>query len=360
MRGLSFGLALLLALGATVSAEAREASVITKFPGEGLVFRTSADGAWLAGWVLQADGSSMLIAVSTAKGERQEVATARRPGGISWVPGTTQLLYCTAVYNDAARVNKVDCFIYDVAAKTRKRVLETNDKLDTFAFDPIAAEDGSKVLQITMDPALSFPSFNVYFKAEGRMKNLTGRANIGTLYDLSSDGNSLFWWMRDPRSNELNIIEWDMNSLSYQDIYTFPRNVDPAEDWALFKVDAPNKQAAISAFSEKDPSLQIVVYNYGNQKNLYTKAVNFAGGEQVPYFDWKGRSGTLYCVVNYTATGEYGIEEVEPLTGKRIPVYRGKEPIEYVEYVTSNQSYYFSHVVRPGTNRSETRLVRVK
>jgi hypothetical protein len=360
MKGLRVAFALFFALVAATVAFARDASVITKFPGEGQIFRTSADGSWLAGWVLQPDGVFKLMVVSSAKGDRQEVTTSRRPGGISWVPGTTQLLYSTAIYNDAAKVNKVDCYIYDVAAKTRKRVLETNDQLETYSFDPIAAEDGSKVLQITMDPVLSFPSFNVYFKAEGRMKNLTGRANIGTLYDLSSDGNTLFWWMRDPRSNELNIVSWDMNSLTYQDIFTFPRNVDPAEDWALFKVDAPNKQAAISAFSEKDPSLQIVVYYYGNPKNLYTKAIRFGQGELVPYFDWKGRSGTIYCVVNYTGTGEYGIEEIDPVSGKRIPVYRGKEPIEYVEYVTSTQAYYFSHVSRPGSSRAETRLVRVK
>jgi hypothetical protein len=359
VRGLS-ACVFLLALAAVLPAQAaRDASVITKLPGEGRMFHASADGSWVAGWVLQPDKTAKLIVINTNKGEKLEADASSLPGGMAWIPQLNLLYYCKAAYSDVVKINKVTYYTYDPKNKVRKKVGEVSDDQDTYVINPIAAEDGSKVFSLTIDPSLKFPTFNFFMTNQGKVKSPTKAANIGSTYDLSSDGNMLYWYLRNQK-DEMNLILWDMNKLSLAGVVEYPKTIDPAQHRGDLKVDAPHKQAAVLNYSEKNPAVQIVVYNFSNPKKPYAKPVSFDQGEEVLYFDWKGFSGVLYCIVDYQGSGEMGIEEVDPVTGQRTAVYRGKEPIESVDYVPTQQTYYFSLVERPGTQKAETRLIKVK
>jgi hypothetical protein len=324
------------------------------------MFHASPDGAWLAGWVLQSDGTSKLLIVSTNKGDKIEADAGAMPGGMAWLAGSNQLLYCKAIRNDTLKMNHVTYYTYDPKTKARKKAGEIDDELETYQIDPIAADDGSKLFSLTFDHSLKFPSFNVYFAGEGKLKSIVKPANIGSIFDLSSDGSTLYWWLKNPQTNNMNLILWNLDPPEYKNVLEFPRKIDPAEDWALLKVDAPNKQVAISAYSQSNPNLQAVVYYYGNAKNLYTKAVSLNPNEQLTYFDWRGFSSILYGIVEYTGRKQWGIEEIDPVSGSRTVVYQGKDEIEFVDYVPSQQAYYFSVVDNAGSPKAQTRLVRVK
>jgi hypothetical protein len=366
MRGLGqrFGAGLLAVLFIGIAlqpASAAKDTVLTKVYGEGHMTRVSPDGAWLASWVSQADGGFDLYIIDS-KGTKQKADSAKLPGGMAWVPRSDKLFYCTATKGGPTDSNHVTYYTYDAKAKSKTRLQQFEDAKETYQFDPLAADDGSKVLHLTIDPSLHQLSFNVWFKdasGPGRVRGITRAANLDAFYDLSADGDTLYWWLKDPKNGCVNIIAFDMNRLSYLDAFEFPRAIDPAEAWTLFKVDAPNKQVAISTYSEKDPLLQLCIYNFKNPKKLYAKAIDMGVGEQVTYFDWKGFGGTLYAVVNYSATKEYGIEEIDAATGQRTPIYRGREAIDYVDYSPTAQSYYFSVVDNGGTSKAQTRFIRV-
>jgi hypothetical protein len=347
-----------LALGALAPAyAAKDSGVLAKVYGDGRTARITPDGNWVASWVQQADGSFTLYVID-AKGAKLEADTSQSPGGITWIPGSDKLLYCKAVQGGPTKVNHVTYFLYDPKAKSSTRLTQLDDSLETYAIDPIAAEDGSRAFALTMDPSLHLPSFDVYFQAQNKLRNVTVPTNIGSLYDLSADGQTLYWWLKDPKTNCMNIVVWDMNKLAPQNVIEFPRKLDPAEDWALFKIDAPNKEAAISTYSSTDPTLQLCVYNFSNPKNLYVKAIHMGEGEQITYFDWKGFGGTLYAVVNYTASKEYGLEEIDATTGQRTQLYRGSQPLEYVEYSPVKHTYFFSIVDNAGSPKAETEFLR--
>lgn len=345
------------------SAQAAKPSVITKIPGKAYVVRCNAEGTWLAAWSETAPRQYTLYAVGSAKGETREVVKADDPGGICWIPGKNQLLYCTgkAVSNDRLSFTNVTYFLYDVAAGTSRKVTDLKDSLETYIFDPIAADDGNKVFHLTVNSQL--PSFNIYFPDSNTMSPLVApRARIAAEYDLSSDGSMIYWPMVFEDSGHLVIAGWNLEKNDYAQLFEYKK--DPAEGRGGFKVDSPNRQAATMAMSSVDPALKAVVYSFQNPKDPQAIPVRLQAGEEVLMLDWKGRSGHLYMLVGRGGTagpvpgGSTSIIEVNPTNGNRTTLLETTDPVEFVDYANTAGTYFYSTVDPKG--RGSTVLLKLQ
>lgn len=341
------------------AAWAAKPSIVTKINGEAYVLRSDPSSSWLATWSAQADGKFTLMVIDGEKGDRREVVTVDNPGGLCWIPSLNRLLYCKGVYNDKLKNNNVVYYYYDIATAKSTKITDIVDALDTYQLDPIAAEDGSMVFLLTIDTR-RVPSFNIYFPDANTLSRTPVDANIGSEYDLSSDGSKLFWYLRNPADESLNVIGWDFAANAYSDLFEFGAARDPADDHALFKVDSPHMQAATAVASETDPTLQLCVYSYKNSQNLGIVPIRLPAGEEVMYFDWKGRTGLLYALTKNTKSGEYCIIEIEPLEGKRIELLRGRDEITLVDYSPKTQTYFYSVVDSRNPSKPLTALIRLR
>src|SRR5690606_27323008 len=150
-----------------------------------------------------------LMVVNADNGEKREIATAASPGGKCWIPGKNVLLYTFAFYQEKLKLNNVIYSTYNVDTKEDVKDGEMKDLFEMYTLDPIAAEDGSKAMQMTINTE-SLPSFNLFLTGVNQVVPRVARANIGSDYDLSSDGFSVFWHLHDAVNGDFYIAEWSI------------------------------------------------------------------------------------------------------------------------------------------------------
>ena len=134
-------------------------STVAKLPGSAYVVRSAVDSDWLATWSEQVGGEYVLYVINGDDGERREVTTSERPGGICWIPNDGRLLLVKGSYNEKIEATHITYYTYDPETKELDKVISQTDLLETYRLDPIAANDGSSVFHLTMGPN-SIPSFN--------------------------------------------------------------------------------------------------------------------------------------------------------------------------------------------------------
>ena len=330
----------------TTAAIAARPSVVAKVAGEMHVVRVTPDSHWLAGWSRQADGDYKLLVVDTDNGGTQEVATAAEPGGLVWLPKLSRLYFCQGFFNEKVNSSRVRYDIYDPVAMDSMKITDTlTDTTEMYLFDPIPAEDGTRVFHMLLDTT-QIPNFIMYFPhatmRDGVFSPLVTEALIASEYDLSSDGSKVYWYGHNQDTGAIMVVEWDLESNNYSEIYDFSGIYDPADDHALIKVDSPHQQAATLAVSQAEPTLQLTLLNFANPNKLMVTPVYLGPNHEVLNFDWKGRSGWLSVLARDTRTNEFLIMELEPLSGQRIELLRTTDEIDYFDYNTSSKMYYYS------------------
>ncbi len=358
------GLALIGSM--SVPAWAAKAATVSRVDGRSYIVRANSSH-WLACWSEMADGQSRLYVIDSNNGDVTTVATEKLPGGISWIPGRDQLVWCQGVYVEVIKATRVYYWLYDVATKENIKLVEVTDFSDAYQADPIPADDGSMLFHMTMDGNM-LPSFNIYHpdsltrssknssSGKGTMQLIKAEAKMGAQYDLSSDGTRVYWILHDPVTHALNIACWNINANKYDGLYEFSKKSDPADDHMFLKVDSTKHEAGTIVTSDKDPLLQMCVYRLDK---LQTIPVRLGQGEQVDFFEWKGRSGTVFALVSNPTAKQYSIEEIDPLTGKRTKFYSTSNPIYSAEYGPDG-SYFFTMVDAKNAKRIATEIVRVK
>ncbi|MCH7471962.1 hypothetical protein IIA79_03315 [bacterium] len=350
-------LALAVAINAP-PAHAASPSEVVKLPGRAYVVRAAPQSKWLAAWSEQSDGRYTLYVIDANNGNRQEVTTVDDPGGLCWIPNRESLFYCRGVYSEKLESTRVYYYTYDAQTKASKKIVELNDIESTYQFDPIAAEDGSRVFHMTINTR-SLPSFNVYLPGTGTMNQLEAGANIGADYDLSSDGKMLYWFLTDDDGN-LYFAGWDLEVNDETWNAKYPAAMDPVEDHALIKVHSPRQQIATIVFKEDEPQLQLCVYNFLNAAKPYVTPVYLDAGENALDFDWKGRSNILYVLTRNENTSEFSILEIDPLTNSQTELLRTKDEIVFVDYAPGSQTYYFTIVDDRGARNAQTLVMRLR
>jgi hypothetical protein len=331
---------------------------VADLQGKAYVVRCNPEGTWVATWSQGADKSYTLWAVDTAKGDKFEVDTSKNPGGMCWIPNRSELLYCSAKpvsFENGVKYNSVTYFTWDVTKKKKVRVSELKDDLETYIIDPVPAEDGSKVFHMTITEKK--PSFNIFFPSgKGVMSPMLVNAKVAADYDLSADGQTVYWPMSEPDSGKLVITGWGFKKNFYSGMYQI--NKDPAKGRAGFKVDSINRQAVTMAQNEGDPALKAAVYSFKDPKNPVAIPVKLDPTEEIVMQDWKGRSGQLYMVVARTIGQKtlFSIIEVNPSSGQRTAVLPDStDEIRFVDYASRTGNYFYSAVV-PGKG---TRIVKL-
>ena len=365
--------AAILALSAA-PALAQKASDVTKVEGAAYVVRCDPASDWLAAWSLQPSGRYKLLVINGANGEVRSVTTSANssgewsyPGGLSWIPNHNRLLFTYGIYNQVVNDYKVYYYTYDVATRETTKELQITDRLETYLFDPIPAEDGSRVFHMLIGPG-DIPVFLTYLPDSGQLvprdavSQLGNVANIASEYDLSSDGNYVYWPLHNPDTGDYVIVGWDLNPENwvYREAYTYGASADPADDHAGIKIDSRHMQAAVFAMQENDPTLQLCIYNFQNTDSLYVLPIHLGATEQVQDFDWKGTANTLYMLVLNTATNKYSIDEIDPAMGQRRTLYTSDTEISFVDYAVSSKTYYFTEVENPDSSRPRTKIRRYR
>jgi hypothetical protein len=325
---------------------AAKPSVVAKVTGEMHVVRVTPDSHWLAGWSRQRDGKYKMMIVDTDNGGMQDVSTAEGPGGLVWIPKLNRLFYCQGFYNEKVKSSRVRYDIYDPASKDSMKISDTSiDTTEMYVFDPIPAEDGTRVFHVLLDSTQA-PFFITYFPhtqmRDGVFSPLSTNALIASEYDLSSDGSKVYWYGHNQTSGKMMIIEWDLENNTYSNIYDFSSVNDPAEDHAFFKVDSPSQQAVTLAASKTDPTLQMTLFSFANPNKLQVTPISLGPNQEALSFDWKGRSGWLSVLAHDSKSKEFLILEVEPLTGQRRELLRTKDEIDFFDYNISSKMYYYS------------------
>jgi hypothetical protein len=324
------------------SAMAAKPSLVTKLTGEVYSIKSSFDGKWLATWVNDGKGEYVLYAVETTKGDRFEVDKSKDPGGICWIPGKNRLLYVKGfpVKGEQLSFTRVSYFTYDTATQDSTKVTEVSDFLQTYIIDPVAADDGRKAFHMTVNGGV--PSFNIYLSEPKLLSPMSAKANIGSEYDLSSDGSTVFWPLNNADNGNFYIAGWSLENNKYNQLYEYPAISDPAGSRAMFKVDSANRQAATLASNDKDPSLKACVYLFKDPKNPKVLPVKLNASEEIGMFDWKGRAGALWFLAQDSASQDKIILEFDPFTKTRTEVLRTRDPITSADYSPGGQCYYYS------------------
>lgn len=330
---------------------------VADLQGSAWVVRCNPEGTWVATWSQGADQTYTLWAVDTAKGDKFQVDTSKDPGGMCWIPNRSELFYCTAKavsFESGIKYNSVTYYTWDVTKKKRVKVSDLKDDLKTYIIDPVPAEDGSKVFHMTITNKK--PSFNIFFPSgKGIMSPMLVNAKVAADYDLSADGQTVYWPMSE-ESGKLVITGWGFKKNFYSGMYQI--NKDPAKGRAGFKVDSINRQAVTMAQNEGDPALKAAVYSFKDPKNPIAIPVKLDPTEEIVMQDWKGRSGQLYMVVARSAGQKtlFSIIEVNPASSQRTAVLSDStDEIRFVDYASRTGDYYYSAVV-PGKG---TRIVKL-
>ncbi len=336
----------LFLIASVAPALAAKPSVVAKVPGEMHVVRVTQDSHWLAGWSRQPDGKYKMMVVDADNGGTLEIASAETPGGLVWVPKLARLYYCQGFYNDKVKSSRVRYDVYDPATKDSLKISDTlSDTTEMYLFDPIPAEDGTRVFHMLIDTK-QIPNFVMYFPHQGLRDGvfspLVTEALIASEYDLSSDGSKVYWYGHNQETGAIMVVEWDLEHNTYSEIYDFSGIHDPAEDHALIKVDTPNQQAATLAVSQTEPTLQLTLFNFANPARLQVTPVYLGPNQEVLNFDWKGRSGWLSVLAHDSKSNEFLILEVEPLSGQRVELLRTKDEIDFFDYNLTTKTYYYS------------------
>ncbi len=346
-------------LALPLAAQAAKPSQVAKIPGKAWIVRAS-DANMLACWSQQTDGKYKLYAIKADKGDPKEIATSADPGGMCWILGRNQLLYTTAkaVDNSVEKYHDVTYFVYDPATGESRKLSVVKDVLETYRFDPISSDDGKRAFHMTVGTR-KLPSFNLYFPEGGQLLPRDVRANIGADYDLSSDGSTLYWSLEDTTGKSRSIVGWSFDANSYTELYQFPMAKDPSESSGLIKVNSPRKQAAMMAYSAKDPTLKLCVYSYADPKKLSISPVNLAAETDVLSYDWKGRSGVLY-ILYVTSEGTRKLIEWDVTSRKATALFETRDAVESVEYSVPAQTYYYSVVAEAKGKNSSSIIMRLK
>lgn len=344
----SIGIICLFLMVCAAPALAAKPSVVAKINGELRVVRVTPDSHWLAGWSRQTDGQYKLYVIDADNGGSDMISTAEEPGGLVWIPKLARLYYCQGFYNDKVNSSRVRYDIYDPASKDSLKISDTlTDTTQMYLFDPIPAEDGTRVFHMLVDTK-QIPNFVMYFPHQSMRDSvfspLVTEALIASEYDLSSDGSKVYWYGHNQETGAIMIVEWDLEHNTYNQIYDFSGVYDPADDHALIKVDAPHQQAATLAASQTEPTLQLSLFNFSNPSRLQVTPVYLGPNQDILNFDWKGRSGWLSVLAHDRQTNDFLIMEVEPLSGQRIELLRTKDEIEYFDYNLATKTYYYSVV----------------
>ncbi|MCB1221282.1 MAG: hypothetical protein H7A35_16435 [Planctomycetales bacterium] len=340
------------------AALAAKPSVVTKLEGDASVVRCTPRSNWLAAWN-QVGNEYKLMVINADNGEKREIATAANPGGMCWIPGKNILLYTFAFYQDKLKLNTVTYKTYNVDTKEDKKVGEMKDLFEMYTLDPIAAEDGSKAMQMTINTE-SLPSFNLYLTGVNQVVPRVARANIGSDYDLSSDGYSVFWHLHDADTGDFYIAEWSLEGGEYRNLYTFSKDKDPADDHALFKVESASKQAATTVYAEGRPTLQLCIYNFANKDNPQVLTVDLQPNEDLIYFDWKDRGNTIYALVNDKKQKMFKIIEIEPYTKARRELLSTSDFISLIDYSSGKDTYYYSVLDNRDSRKVSTQIMRLQ
>jgi hypothetical protein len=356
----------LLSLVLITPAFAAKVGTVARLEGQAYVVRANSSH-YLACWSQLPNGKSRLYVIETNKGDVQTVATEDLPGGICWVPNRDQLLWCYGVYVEPIKATRVYYMLYDIAAKDSTKIVEVTDFTEDYQADMLAADDGSLIFHVTMD-GNSMPSFNVYYppgqghvaknsdSGKGTVQLLQADAKIGAQYDLSSDGAHVYWLLHNPDTGTMSIASWSINGGKYDGLYEYNKKSDPADDHMFLKVDTTKHQAAAIVTSAKDPRLQLCLYMLDK---LSSMPIYLQPGEQVDYFDWKGRSGLLYALVSSGQGKQFSIEEIDPLTSKRTQLYSTTQQLYSVEYGPEG-NYFFTMVDNKNAKKPVTDVLRLK
>jgi hypothetical protein len=332
-------------------------ALVAKVDGRAYIVRGST-ARWLACWAEQADGKSKLFAIDANNGNVQLVATEELPGGICWIPGRDELLWCRGVYNKVIDVTLVTYYVYDAVKNANRKVIETTDITQAYQGNMLAADDGSSVFHLTISGG-GLASFNVYYPAggtQGAMQLNQVEAKIGAQYDLSSDGARLYWLLHDPKTSTMDIAVWKLADGKYESVIEYPQSKDLADAHVFLKVDTPNQEAAAIVASVKDPRLALCVYSLGGKPVI---PVYLQPDEQVEYYDWKGRSGMVYALINNSQTKKYSIEEIDPLTGARKKIYATSDMLYCLEY-GPGPDYFITWIDERNPKRIQTHILRLK
>jgi hypothetical protein len=357
-------LAAACAFAATLSAAAPVAaalkpSQVAKVPGEAFTVRCS-DNDWLACWSLQGDGNYKLFVVNGGNGDSKEVDSSAAPGGFCWLTSKNLLLYTVSKHiTKPAEFNEVTYYLYNTGTGTKKKLTVIKDLIDTYQFDPISSDDGSRAFHMTIG-SRSLPSFNLYLNDGQQILPRDASARIGSDYDLSSDGTTLYWMLEDTTNNSRSIVGWNLDANHYAELYEYPAVKDPSQSSAYIKVNSPRKQAATMAYSEKEAGLKLCVYNFGDPKNLSVIPVTLGDENTVLGFDWKGRSSSLYVLFDVANDGKRRkIIEWDVTSRKSTLLLDTTDAVESVDYASGSQTYYYSVVNAEGRN-PQTLLMRLK
>ncbi|MCB1217237.1 hypothetical protein KDL44_07580 [bacterium] len=351
-------LSFLMAVLISQSAFAAKPSVVTKLEGDASVVRCTPRSNWLAAWN-QVGNEYKLVVINGDNGEKREIFTADNPGGMCWIPGKNVLLYTFAFYQEKLKLNNVIYRTYNVDTKADVLVGEMKDLFEMYTLDPIAAEDGSKAMQMTINTE-SLPSFNLFLSGVNQVVPRVARANIGSDYDLSSDGYSVFWHLHDANTGDFYIAEWSLEDGTYRNLYTFSNDKDPADDHALFKVESASRQAATTVFAEGRPTLQLCIYNFSNKDNPQVLTVDLQPNEDLIYFDWKDRGNTIYALVNDKQAKLFKIIEIEPYTKVRRELLSTSDFISLIDYSSGKDTYYYSVLDSRDSRKVSTQIMRLQ
>lgn len=350
-------LSLMAVLALSGMAQAAKPSVITKLEGDASVVRCTPRSNWLAAWN-QVGNDYKLVVINADNGEKREIFTTANPGGLCWMPGTDILLYTFAFYQEKLSLNNVIYRTYNVSTKEDIKVGEMKDKFEMYRLDPIPSDDGTIALQMTINTE-QLPSFNLFLTDVKQVVPRVARANIGSDYDLSSDGTLVYWHLHDEKTGDFFIAEWTLEEGTYKNLYTFKSDMDPAEDHALFKVDSANKQAATTVYSSTRPTLQLCVYNFANPESTQVITVDLKADEDLIYFDWKDRGNTIYALVFDKKADVFKLLELEPYMGTRRELLSTSDFISMVDYSSGKNMYYFSVLDDRDPKKLSTQIMRL-
>jgi len=346
-------------------------SVVTDLPGRADVVKTAPYSHWLAAWSEGTDGSYTLWVVDTNNGRKQEVTTSRYPGGYCWIPKYNKLFYCKGQYVSEMDLYRVVYYSYDPTVEESSKIIELRDFMETFKLDPLAADDGSLVWHRTVDQGTTnfgegtIPSFNYYFPEENKMDALPANANIGSDYDMASDGLEIFWPLYKEDTGDLYFVGWDTqrNEETWNAMYF--EYMNPADAGGMIRVDAANQRIAMLAQSSAQPRMQMCVYGWKGQELLAPIPVFLEAGEEVLHFDWRGITGKIFAVVykeqaaaGGKVTRNFSLEVIDPMLGLREVLVSGTDAFGFADYDAGTGRYYYSVVNEQG-REPKTFLIRV-
>lgn len=366
---------------APLAAFAAKTSVVTKLDGSAAEVRASDDGEWLALWVTSPSGSAELIVIESRSGSQQYVTESKYPGGICWIPDYSQLLYCVGSPIEGNGAMRVIYYVYDPEEQDTTKITNVIDLMPdvdentsgdiapdeinvtspgTYTLNPIASYDGSVVFHMTRD--FIAPSFNLYSPDRGVMATNPVSENIGPDYDLSNDGTMLYWPLSDGNGN-VYIVGYNLERMeeTWHVMFEAAKLPCPADGGMLIKVDSANERAAMLAWNEAQPRLNLYVFGWNEPGDIKVRPypLYLEAGEEILDYDWYGITGKIYAVVYDNNTGTTALELIDPIFGVREQLTWGTDAFSFVDYAKSTKTFFYCVVDNSGRS-PRTAVVRVE